>query len=500
MIYNINFGIGWASSGVEYAQRYRAKIFRDINVDAKFVFLDFISNENIQTLTSNMDFQDDEVIWLYQYFTDIKISPTTYTVDNIKESIHGNIIREEQVGKILKIIFEGQNNFIACYLKDADSRVVDRAEFVSNGFLIRKDFYTYVKLFSEYYAPFDNKAKVYMRTFFNEDGSVAYKEYIDNDNSIFDFPNEKLYSKSEFVGYFIKALNLTKKDIVILDRATVIGQAVLQNKGESKVGVVIHAEHYSANFTDDQYILWNNYYDYQFTQNKHIDFYITATETQNNLLKQQFHDYKSVKSQIYTIPVGSIDELKGKDSERQPYSIITASRLASEKHIDWIVQAVVQAQKVLPDIRLDIYGEGVEKGKIFNIINTHNASSFINLKGHEDLDNVYSQYELFLSGSTSEGFGLTLMEAVGSGLGLIGFDVNYGNPTFINSGKNGLLVPYEAGSENHEALIQRYADAIIAYYKTINDSAHKESYIIAKNFLTDQVIEKWKGLIEEVQK
>lgn len=27
-VYNINLGIGWASSGVEYAQAYRAKIFR----------------------------------------------------------------------------------------------------------------------------------------------------------------------------------------------------------------------------------------------------------------------------------------------------------------------------------------------------------------------------------------------------------------------------------------------------------------------------------------
>ncbi|HGH0857481.1 TPA: hypothetical protein ACJHIK_002490, partial [Staphylococcus pseudintermedius] len=27
-VYNINLGIGWASSGVEYAQSYRASIFR----------------------------------------------------------------------------------------------------------------------------------------------------------------------------------------------------------------------------------------------------------------------------------------------------------------------------------------------------------------------------------------------------------------------------------------------------------------------------------------
>lgn len=40
MIYNFNLGIGWASSGVEYAQIYRARMFRNIGVDAKFVFTD----------------------------------------------------------------------------------------------------------------------------------------------------------------------------------------------------------------------------------------------------------------------------------------------------------------------------------------------------------------------------------------------------------------------------------------------------------------------------
>ena len=45
-VYNINFGIGWASSGVEYAQAYRSKLLREINQPAKFIFLDFISEEH----------------------------------------------------------------------------------------------------------------------------------------------------------------------------------------------------------------------------------------------------------------------------------------------------------------------------------------------------------------------------------------------------------------------------------------------------------------------
>lgn len=56
MIYNFNLGIGWASSGVEYAQIYRARMFRNIGVDAKFVFTDMFPSENMEHMTKNIGF------------------------------------------------------------------------------------------------------------------------------------------------------------------------------------------------------------------------------------------------------------------------------------------------------------------------------------------------------------------------------------------------------------------------------------------------------------
>ena len=94
-IYNINFGIGWASSGVEYAC-LSCQIIKRGKSTTKFIFLDFISAENIQTLTDNIGFKDDEVIWLYQYFSDIPIAPTTYTVDDLKKDL-GNPVTAQVV-------------------------------------------------------------------------------------------------------------------------------------------------------------------------------------------------------------------------------------------------------------------------------------------------------------------------------------------------------------------------------------------------------------------
>lgn len=54
--------------------------------------------------------------------------------------------------------------------------------------------------------------------------------------------------------------------------------------------------------------------------------------------------------------MGSLDELKYPDEPRKRHSLITASRLATEKHCDWLVEAVVKAKESVPDISLDIYG------------------------------------------------------------------------------------------------------------------------------------------------
>ena len=65
MVYNFNLGISWASSGVEYAQGYRAKMFRNIGAEAKFIYTDMFPKDNIQHMTENMGFLDSEIIWLY---------------------------------------------------------------------------------------------------------------------------------------------------------------------------------------------------------------------------------------------------------------------------------------------------------------------------------------------------------------------------------------------------------------------------------------------------
>ena len=497
MIYNFNLGIGWASSGVEYAQAYRAKVLRNIGKEARFVFTDMFPKDGLIEMTRNIGFEDQEIIWLYTFFSDFKPSPVTYTLNQLKAGLGGRHYKYERTGKTAKLIFDEKGCFYTVYFTNERDELVHRVEMVSRGCLIRKDYYTYGRIFSEYYGPLDNRAYLYQRRFFNEDGSVAYEEIIDGDATMYKFPDQVLCSKPELVAYMVRCLKLTDKDIVIIDRTTGVGQAILSNAAPAKVGIVIHADHFSEPSSDEYNILWNNYYEYAFSQQEHIAFFVTATEDQRKLLLEQFKHYKNVEPRVCTIPVGSLPELKYPTEPRRRHSLITASRLAKEKHVDWMIQAVAEAHKAIPDISLDIYGKGGEEESLRRLITQLHAKDYIHLMGQHDLTDVYVKYEAYLSASTSEGFGLTLMEAIGSGLPIIGFDVRYGNQNFIDNGANGYKLYYMEGMEK-SIRQKKMVEAIVKLFTVDNvDEFAQHSYEKAQKYLTKEVEEAWKRTIDE---
>ena len=492
MIYNFNLGIGWASSGVEYAQKYRNICFHKAGIPAKFIYTDMITNENIEHLTRHMGFQDSEVIWLYSYFTDYPIAPTTYSRVDFEKKIDRDFEYSRQ-GNKGRYIFS-KNDFYSVYYVDDESECINRVEYVQSGVLIRKDYYTTGRLFSEYYIPKNGRACVCQRKFYNQDGTVSFEEIVEGKESLFRFHGGRLLSKQELVRRLCEDLKFTSEDTVILDRSSEIGQAVMESVHEAKLGVVIHAEHYSLNYASEDYILWNNYYEYPFSNHRFVDFYIVATDLQKQILEEQFEKFYHVKPVVYTIPVGNLDRLRY-SWDRKPDSIISASRLAKEKHVDIAIKACIQAKAEVPKLTFDIYGEGPLKGELRKLIEENDASDYIRLMGQQDLEDVYEQYDLYLSASHSEGFGLSLMEALGSGNAIIGFDVLYGNRNFVSDSENGYLVPFNE-EESEWKQIEMLKEAIVKYFKdSSREDFRNKSYEKARKYLTEEVSALWKNMV-----
>lgn len=53
-----------------------------------------------------MGFEDNEIIWVYQYFTDIIIAPTIFTLNDFIASLDEDVIKIEKKDKTIILKFK----------------------------------------------------------------------------------------------------------------------------------------------------------------------------------------------------------------------------------------------------------------------------------------------------------------------------------------------------------------------------------------------------------
>ena len=246
MIYNFHHFYYWLKGGVETGQAYRAKLFRKLSLEAKFVFATTFPDRNIQSETSYLGLLDSEVIWMYGFFTNCKISPVIYTLEQLENTFEEKNYTFSRDGDTITYHFWDSGVYYKVFLTEETSDFVHRVMMISNGCLVRKDYYTYCRIYSEYYIPLNGQAQLYLRRFFNENGSIAYEEIMDGDAVLYKFPDRLLYSREELLGYMMSQLKLKEDDVVLLDvePGMIEKAAFIQNASPAKVGLVMHADHF----------------------------------------------------------------------------------------------------------------------------------------------------------------------------------------------------------------------------------------------------------------
>lgn len=483
-VYSVNKGIGYSSSGVEYAQKYRKELFENLKSNDYYIFLDYLS-KNIAVYTDLMGYQKKQVLWIYNVLSHRHTQATTFKVDLFLEKFAGEsyeILNQNQ--KSLEIKVTGTQRYKVWLLKDD---FVDRVDYIVNGNLVSVSHFDQSLNNIEHYS----NGQLARRTFYNLQGEESFEQfYKEREITVTFIDNKILYGKMDFYQYFFQVLQLQKEDVVIIDRPLNVIEGILpQLVDRVRLFSVVHAEHYNESLSKGNHILWNNNYEYIFENADSFEGIIVATERQNQILSSQLRK----KTRIKTIPVGYINEISRKRSYR-PYSLITASRLATEKHLDLLIKAVILVKESVPDLTLDIYGEGGERSKLEALIQKYDASHFIKLCGHKDLSQVYPNYSGYISASTSEGFGLSLLEALGAGLPLIGVDVEYGNREFIKTGENGIRFERTPLKDMPEQL----AKAITSFYEQqLDKKGRMVSKQKAKAYLKANVSKLWEDLLEK---
>lgn len=484
-IYTFNLLVGYEPNGVDVAQASRAIMLRELNAPAKFVFTTWPQPYKLDYYLS-LGHRYEEFLHAYVCFTDQDGYIPSLTVGALQQQFQLtrlDLKRQDET----EFIYEFSDGSRLVFTKDPYKKgCVRYVDYITNGILLKREWYGARKLVTEYFE----KGILIRRSFHNQDGHIAFEELKQGATWLYRLGNEILVSQTEVMRRFLARLSLTQEDTLLLDRAALIAFArpILELHSPAKLGFVFHSEHEFKNGG-----LYYEYY-YIFKYAQRFDFFITATEAQKAVLETTLHKQGLNNATIYTLPVGHLDSLSYPDGQRNPLSLITASRLDPRKRLDLAVRAVALAHDKVPNLHFDIYGKGVEQENLEHLIDALGAGSYIHLRGHANLQQIYPQYELYVTTSQWETFGLTLMEAVGAGLALVGFDARYGNPTFIKDGKNGYLVPYDE-TMDEDLLVSDMADKIVAVLESNLESMHQASYDLAKKYLKPEILEAWRKLL-----
>lgn len=467
-VYVFSLLAGFFTSGVDYAQGMRQNYLKKLDLPVKYIYTSVPSERDLLV------------------YTGLGIDAKSMLVAQFLLSGKEEIGSPEQIKK-----------------KDIFSR----------GYLIAREHYAGDLMYTDYFVPVKEKdaweAKLTKRTFRKPDGEVAFDIVIDEKgNERYWYPNGENLSKQEFLCRFIQKLNLTKEDIVLIDRPGIseFVQPLFTYGNGAKIVVFFHSAHYAQPGEAAEFVYLNYHYYYWFKNSDKIHTIIVSTEAQKQEVIEKLKEYGCHIPNMEVIPICGLDKIRVPKGERKPYSLVTASRFVPGKKIDWIIRSVIKAHEKDPRVNIDIYGEGsaANMGILTGLVEQNHAKDYVHFTGHCDMKERYTGYEAYISASLGESFGLTLLDAAGSGEALIGLDAKYGNHVFIRNGENGYLADVDfskTGNEQYvETVIQGMADKIVELFADEErlKAFHEKSYQIAEEYMDYKIEKRWIDFIEKI--
>ena len=176
------------------------------------------------------------------------------------------------------------------------------------------------------------------------------------------------------------------------------------------------------------------------------------------------------------------------ESNTFPKIILAAGRLIEQKNFLMLIRAFAEVRSQL-DVQLILLGDGPQREKICELINSLNIEEAVSMPGWAD--NPYSfmaNADLFVLSSSWEGCPNVLLEALACGCSVVSTDCPSGPSEILEHGRWGRLVPV-----NDQTAL---AEAIIA---ALEDDRNQDSLRQrATQFSPEYTIEKLETLISEV--
>lgn len=171
------------------------------------------------------------------------------------------------------------------------------------------------------------------------------------------------------------------------------------------------------------------------------------------------------------ITVRKIKSVSSENREDVGKTILFVGRLSKEKGVDVLLNAYAQYYTEGGEARLLILGDGPSRNECEQLASKLKLGNQVTFLGHRnDVFSFYSQADVFVLPSRTEGLPMALLEAMALGIPVVASNVG-GVPDLVCEGISGRLVPPdepESLAATFHDLLDNYEDAVLMGYRGKN--------------------------------
>ena len=172
--------------------------------------------------------------------------------------------------------------------------------------------------------------------------------------------------------------------------------------------------------------------------------------------------------------------------------VIAVGRLDYQKSFDRLILAWEKVHQMMPDWRLDIFGQGEWKDILQGMIDERGLQDVVKLNGPtKNIGKEYAESSMIVMSSHYEGFPMVMIEAMACGLPAVCFDFKCGPKDIIVELENGLVVP--------DGDIEGLAEAMLRLMRNdeLRQKMGENAKRVVETFSEEKVMNKWVRLYEE---
>lgn len=235
---------------------------------------------------------------------------------------------------------------------------------------------------------------------------------------------------------------------------------------------------------------------------KAVDMVITPSEGMEKVLREL-----KVESEIEVVPNGvdlkSFQSATALPREKFGYKpddilLVYAGRIALEKNLPFLLESFTGIAKAIPNVYLLLIGGGVQpyEEEIRSLINELNLSSRVKMTGripYDQLPSHLAMCDIFTTASVTEVHPLSVIEAMGAGLAVMGIE-SVGVGDTIEDGVTGFLSTNDMPAFTAK-LTRLCLD--VELRKQMSHSARKASHVYAIERTTDIMLKHYERLVAE---